>query len=39
VVVRDFDVVGIAATPMKADSILFVDPNAMLSRSIAPQAL
>jgi len=39
VVVRDLDIVGIAGLPAKTDSILIVDPDAVLSRSITPKAL
>jgi hypothetical protein len=39
VVVRDFDFVGIAVPPIKADSVLFVDPNAMLSLPISAKTL
>jgi hypothetical protein len=39
VVVRDFDLVGIAAPPIKADSVAIVDSNAVLSAAISAKAL
>ena len=38
-VVDDFDVIGVAASPKKADPPLIVDPNAMLSFAISGKAL
>jgi hypothetical protein len=38
-VVRDFDVVGVALAPAKADSPLVVDPYAVLALTVAAQAL
>jgi hypothetical protein len=38
-IVRDFDVVRISGLPTKADSILIVDPDAVLSLSIATEPL
>lgn len=34
VVVRNFDVKGVTIAPCKADPVLIVNPNAVLSRSI-----
>ena len=39
VVVRDFDVVRIAIVPAKADAILLVDADAVLTRAIAAEPL
>jgi hypothetical protein len=39
VVIDDFDLVGIAVPPFKADSVLLVDSNAPLPFSIASQTL
>lgn len=39
VIVRDFDVVGIAFLPSEADPKLIIDPDAVLARAVAPQAL
>jgi hypothetical protein len=39
VVVRDFDVVGIAILPSEANAILIVHPNAVLSYPVAAQPL
>jgi hypothetical protein len=38
-VVRDFDLVGVALAPGKTDSPLVVDPNAVLSLAVAAQPL
>jgi hypothetical protein len=38
-VIRDFDVVGIPGLPTEADSILIVDPDAVLPPSIAAKPL
>jgi hypothetical protein len=38
-VVRDFDLVGIAVPPTKADSVAVVDPNAVLPQPISTQTL
>lgn len=38
-VVNDFDVVGIATAPAKADTPLIIDPNTVLTLSIAFQLL
>jgi hypothetical protein len=38
-IVDDFDVVGVAAPPNKADPPLIVDPNAVLSSAISGKAL
>jgi len=35
VVVHDLDFEGVATTPLEADSVLVVDPNAMLSPTIS----
>jgi hypothetical protein len=37
VIVRDFDVVGISVLPDKANSILIVDPNTVLTPPAARQ--
>jgi hypothetical protein len=34
VVVGDFDIVGVAAIPAKTDTVLVVDPNAMLAGAV-----
>jgi hypothetical protein len=39
VVVRDFDVVGIAVLPSEANAILIVHPDAVLPRTVAAQPL
>jgi hypothetical protein len=39
VVVRDFDVVGIAVLPPEANPVLVVDANAVLPQAVAPQSL
>jgi hypothetical protein len=39
VVVRDFDLVGIAILPSEANAILFVHPDAVLSRTVVAQPL
>jgi hypothetical protein len=39
VVVRDFDLVGISSLPAETDTILIVDPDALLSRSVAAEPL
>jgi len=39
VVVGDFDFVRIATLPTKADAILVVNPNAVLSTSVSAQTL
>jgi hypothetical protein len=36
-VIHDFDVLGSAACPPKADSPLVVDPDAVLALAVAPQ--
>lgn len=38
-IVRDFDFVGIAILPPEANSILIVDPNAVLACAIATEPL
>ena len=35
----DFDVLGMSGTPSKADSILIIDPDAVLSFPVASQSL
>src|SRR5215813_6356896 len=39
VVVRDFNVEGVSASPYEADPPLIVDPDAVLTLSISPQGL
>src|SRR3990172_7326950 len=39
VIVRDFDVVGIAVLPPKTDPVLVVDANAVLPCAVAAEAL
>lgn len=39
VIVRDFDVVGIAAPPGETDAILLIDTDAVLATAIARQPL
>src|SRR5690606_18346242 len=39
VVVRDFDLVGIAFLPPETDPVLFVDADAVLSGAVTPQPL
>jgi hypothetical protein len=39
VVVRDFDVVGIASPPIETDPVPVVDPNAVLPLPISVKAL
>ena len=39
VVVRDFDLVGIATLPSEADAVLIVDADAVLPAAVATQAL
>ncbi len=38
-VVCDFDLVRIALLPTETDSVLFIDPNAMLTLPVAPESL
>jgi hypothetical protein len=37
VVVHDFDIVGVSFAPMKADAVLIVDPDAVLSDAVSFQ--
>jgi hypothetical protein len=38
-IVSDLNLVGVTVSPLEADAILIVDPNAVLPRTIAAQLL